>query len=103
MDPDSVAGLDSELLDSKPATGQPKLEIKQSRIGLWDFFEEIEVDRARFALAPLLQKLHEVADCLPYLARMFKDVLSVPGCAGLMMIYVATQLGEAIVPAFSIW
>ncbi|TFK81137.1 P-loop containing nucleoside triphosphate hydrolase protein [Polyporus arcularius HHB13444] len=34
---------------------------------------------------------------------MFKDVLSVPGCTPLVLLYVVTRLGEAIVPAVSIW
>ncbi|TFK81136.1 hypothetical protein K466DRAFT_591440 [Polyporus arcularius HHB13444] len=59
MDSDSKASfdnLDSTPLGNKAATEQPKTEIKQSRIGLWDFYEEIEIGGARFALAPLLQK-----------------------------------------------
>ncbi|RPD56247.1 P-loop containing nucleoside triphosphate hydrolase protein [Lentinus tigrinus ALCF2SS1-7] len=81
----------------------PKTHIKRSRLGVWDFYEEIEVDRPRFALAPLLSKLKELVHCLPYLLRMFKDVLSIPGCPPLVLIYVVAQLGGALVPAIAIW
>ncbi len=80
-----------------------KTHIKRSRLGVWDFYEEIEVDRPRLALAPLLAKLRELVDCLPYLVRVFKDVLSIPGCAPLVLIYAMAQLGDALVPAIAIW
>ena len=82
---------------------QPRTRIKRSQLGVWDFYEELEVDRPRFALAPLVDKLKELVDCLPYLMRVFKDVLSIPGCASLVIIYAAAQLSGALVPAATIW
>ncbi|KAI0716183.1 P-loop containing nucleoside triphosphate hydrolase protein [Cerioporus squamosus] len=88
---------------SEERTASAKTRIKRARLGVWDFYEEIEVDSPRFALAPILNKLRELVDCLPYLMRMFKDVLSIPGCAPLVLIYALAQLGDALVPAIAIW
>ncbi|RPD56235.1 P-loop containing nucleoside triphosphate hydrolase protein [Lentinus tigrinus ALCF2SS1-7] len=87
--------------DAKSAS--PKTHIKRSRLGVWDFYEEIEVDRPRFALAPMLSKLKELVDCFPYLVRMFKDVFSIPGCPPLVLIFAMAHLADAFVPAVTIW
>lgn len=100
---DSKGDLITEILSDDAKIIPPKTEIKRSRLGLWDFYEEVEIDGARISLVPLLAKLHELSECLPYVARMFKDVLSVPGCTWLMLVYAATQICDAIIPAASIW
>ena len=88
---------------SRKSTSQPKTRITRSQLGVWDFYEELEVDRLRFALAPLVVRFKELMDCLPYIMRMFKDVLSIPGCTSLLLIYAAAHLGNALVPAATIW
>ncbi|TFK85028.1 P-loop containing nucleoside triphosphate hydrolase protein [Polyporus arcularius HHB13444] len=102
-DSKSPPGCAATNADAKSSSVPVKTHIKRSRLGVWDFYEEIEVDRPRLALAPLLAKLRELVDCLPYLVRVFKDVLSIPGCAPLVLIYAMAQLGDALVPAIAIW
>ncbi|KAI0757785.1 HlyB/MsbA family ABC transporter [Daedaleopsis nitida] len=96
--------------DDKVANGttaSPKsavpTQIRHRHIGVWEHFEEIEPTRSWLAKAPLMDKVNELVDCWPYVVRMFKDVLTIPGCPRLVLVYAATELGNALIPALTIW
>ena len=87
--------------DSEPTN--PKTHIRHVRIGVWDFYEEIEHELPGIPFAQLLGKFRDIVECVPYVIRMFNDVLSIPGCAFLVAAYAATELIQALIPATSIW
>ena len=45
----------------------------------------------------------DLLEGLPYVRRMVKDVLSIPTCALLLLMYAVAQLGQAIFPAIELW
>ncbi|TBU55005.1 HlyB/MsbA family ABC transporter [Dichomitus squalens] len=60
-------------------------------------------DRVVSIISRFKKSCADLAGCFPYVVRMFKDVLSIPGCKSRLVIYGATELGLALVPAASIW
>ena len=87
--------------DSDPTN--PETRIHHLRIGVWDFFEELELDLPGIPLAPLLGRYRDIVECVPYVIRMVNDVLNIPGCAFLVVVYAATEFIQALIPATSIW
>ncbi|KAI1783731.1 hypothetical protein LXA43DRAFT_307131 [Ganoderma leucocontextum] len=82
---------------------KPETHIHHLRIGVWDFYEEVEDKLPNIPLAPLLGRYRDIVECVPYVIRMLNDVLSIPGCAFFVAVYAATQLIQALIPATSIW
>ncbi|KAI0779878.1 hypothetical protein C8Q74DRAFT_1456295 [Fomes fomentarius] len=77
--------------------------VKQTRLGVWDLYEEKEPKLAHVPGAPKLEKYMELFEGLPYVWRMLKDILGIPTCAVLLAIYVAAQIGRAVFPALELW
>ena len=109
MPPQFVEVKDMKLpLDGKQSNDphfpvKSRTKINRSRIGVWDFYEEVEVDPPRISLAELQRRYRDFADTLPYVVLMVKDVLAIPGCASLMIAYAAAEFFQALIPATLIW
>ncbi|KAI0757786.1 P-loop containing nucleoside triphosphate hydrolase protein [Daedaleopsis nitida] len=81
--------------------GRTVMHVQQ---GLWDVYEEKNPDGGRIALAAGLRKKYsDVAECAPYIVRMFKHVLSIPGCRSQIGMYAMTEIGTSLVPALTLW
>ena len=97
------------LADSKGTNGKASstasvpTHIKLRRLGVWDFYEEVEPPLPWIATAPLLDKCNELLECWPYVLRMLRDVFTIPGCSTLVLVYAITELGLALTPAVTIW
>ncbi|KAI9062254.1 P-loop containing nucleoside triphosphate hydrolase protein [Trametes sanguinea] len=77
--------------------------VKHTRLGVWDVYED---QSSRISALPgwwTVEKYAEVVNCLPYVWRMLKDILSIPACAFLFGIFCVTQGSVALVPALALW
>ena len=78
--------------------------VTHSKIGVWDWYEEVDPDRSQISVISRLRKSYtDLAGSFPYVIRMFRDVLSIPGCRPHLAVFGLTELGLALVPAASIW
>ena len=78
--------------------------VTHSKIGVWDWYEEVDPDRRQISILSRFKKSYtDLAASAPYVVRMFRDVLSIPGCKPRLAIFGLTELGLALVPAASIW
>ena len=78
--------------------------VTHKRIGVWDFYEEMEPDGSRLpSISNWTKKFSDIVESFPYLMRMAKDILSIPDIQGPLLLYLATQVGGAVIPATSIW
>ncbi|KAI0762242.1 hypothetical protein C8Q74DRAFT_137660 [Fomes fomentarius] len=95
----------SSTLEGDKVSSGPNIptRIEHKHFGVWEFFEEIESVGRWLTAVPLLGNFTDLMDCWPYLLRMLRDVLSIPGCSHLALIYATTTLGLALIPAITIW
>ena len=100
---DEKARLNGKHPDGGSDPTKPKTHIRHARIGVWDFYEEVEDELPGIPFAQMLGKYRDIVECVPYVIRMFNDVLSIPGCAFLVVAYAATELIQALTPAMTIW
>ena len=77
--------------------------VKHTRLGVWDLYEEREPKLAKVPWSSKLEKYMELLECLPYVWRMLKDVLNIPLCATLLVIFVIVEIGQAVFPAVGLW
>ena len=77
--------------------------VKHTRLGVWDLYEEFEPKLARVPGAARLEKYMEILECMPYVRRMVRDVLSIPSCAVLFALHALINLGKAVIPALGLW
>ncbi|KAM5543268.1 hypothetical protein V8D89_003142 [Ganoderma adspersum] len=77
--------------------------IKHTKFGAWDLYEEREPKLARIQGSSRLEKYMDLLEGLPYVWRMLKDVLSIPTCALLLLLYAVAEVGQAIFPALGLW
>ncbi|KAI0743363.1 hypothetical protein C8Q80DRAFT_1106739 [Daedaleopsis nitida] len=77
--------------------------VHHTRIGVWDVYEEKEPKLAHIPGSSKIEKYAELFEGLPYVWRLIVDILSIPTCAFLLMIYVGAELGIAIFPAIGLW
>ncbi|KAJ2967046.1 hypothetical protein NUW54_g13628 [Trametes sanguinea] len=94
---------------ARPASGKGTFDpndtsrVKHTRFGVWDVYED---QSSRISALPgswTVEKYAEVVNCLPYVLRMLKDILSIPACAFLFAIFCVTQGSVALVPALALW
>jgi hypothetical protein len=78
-------------------------QVKHSRIGVWDIYEE----RPSLAHIPGLlegmQTYYNMANSLPYVWRMVKDISTINGCLVLVSLYILVEIIASLVPAVSLW
>lgn len=95
----------STLVEGEKSSPGPHIptRIEHKHFGVWEIFEETEPVGPWLTAVPLLGNITDLIDCWPYLLRMLRDVLSIPCCPHLMLVYAATTLGLALIPAITIW
>ena len=90
---------------SRPGTFDPsdRTRVKHTKISVWDLYEEIDPARAHVPGASYAERAFEAHACLPYLARMIRDVLAIWSCWFLLAAYAIAEGGQALLPAASLW
>ena len=68
------------------------MNVKHTRIGLWDLYEDTSYKNSPF-------RWPDPTDALPYVARMLTEIASIPACAPLLLALLALDLLISIVPA----
>ncbi|KAI0716191.1 P-loop containing nucleoside triphosphate hydrolase protein [Cerioporus squamosus] len=101
----SAAHPDEDLSRAKIAKWKEQGRIvKHTRTGVWDEYVEVDPDAGKLPIrAAVVKKYKNVARSMPYLARMVKDVLGIPGCKSQAGLYVGASLGTAVLPAATLW
>lgn len=77
-------------------------KVKHTKIGVWDLYEEQQPN----VVVPgtgRLQKYAESVQGLPFFWRMIKDVLAIPSCLSLFVVYALVYVASSLVPALSLW
>ena len=90
---------------SRPGTFDPsdRTRVKHTKIGVWDLYEEIDPARAHVPGASYAERAFVAYACLPYLARMIRDVFAIRSCWFLLAAYALAESGQALLPAASLW
>lgn len=81
----------------------PGRVVKHKQYGIWDWYEEKNPDPDRFPIFDTLKSSYsKIIDSTPYVVRMIKDVMSIPGCKLQLGIYGVTELALSLIPAVSL-
>ena len=95
---------DAEFSDRK-GTFDPHdtRRVKHTRWGVWDLYEEINPDLQHIPGSSWIEKTLEAYACLPYLARMIRDILSIRSCLVLICSFGVAEMLLSLIPAASLW
>lgn len=90
---------------SRKGTFNPSDEqnVKHTRIGVWDLYEEVLPQFTNFPGASRFSRYFQMANDMPYIWRMIKDIGSIRACWFLLTFYLVVELFASLVPAVSLW
>jgi len=78
--------------------------VKHTRIGVWDLYEDESAiplfSRLRW---PGFKSYAMLAQALPYVWRMVKDIASTPNCSLLLLAYFLLEVVISLIPAVSLY
>ena len=77
--------------------------VKHTRIGVWDLYEEIDTKLAHVPGSSWLGSFLEIIDGLPYIWRMFKELASMRSSWPLFAAYFIIRLMLSFLPALTLW
>ncbi|KAG6919464.1 hypothetical protein DXG01_005723 [Tephrocybe rancida] len=77
--------------------------VKQSRVGVWDLYEEIQPELAHIPGSSRLEPYIEIKQNLPYVWRMLKDIGSIRACWFHLALYLIVECIASLIPAVSLW
>ncbi|KAG6831639.1 hypothetical protein H0H92_008716 [Tricholoma furcatifolium] len=77
--------------------------VKHSQIGVWDLYEEIQPELSHLPGSSRLEPYLELAQNLPYVWRMLKDIGSIRACWFHLALYLLIQCTLSLIPAVSLW
>jgi membrane protein required for beta-lactamase induction len=77
--------------------------VKHSRIGVWEFYEDKNPQLARIPGSSRLEPLLEIIPSLPYLWRMLNDLRNIDNLWPLLCMYLAVEVVASLVPAVALW
>jgi hypothetical protein len=77
--------------------------VKHTRIGVWDFYEDRNPQLARIPGSSRLESLLEIIPSLPYVWRMFNDLRNIDNLWPLLSMYLVVEVVASLVPAVSLW
>lgn len=77
--------------------------IKHTRIGAWDLYEEIQPELIHIPGSSRLEPYLEIVQSLPYVLRMLKDIGSIRACWFHLALYLIVECIASLVPAISLW
>ena len=85
----------------RKGTFDPHDTRRVKHTGLWDLYEEIDLQH--IPGSSWIEKTLEAYACLPYLARMIRDILSIRSCLVLICSFGAAEMLLSLIPAASLW
>ena len=77
--------------------------VKHSRLGVWDLYEEKHPELARIPGASKAESYLEIAQSLPYVLRMIKDLGNIENCWLLLSLYLFVIILSSLIPAVALW
>lgn len=77
--------------------------IKHTRIGVWDLYEEKHPTLARIPGSSRFETYLEMWNNVPFIWRMIRDLSSIRACWFPFGLYLVVELLSAFVPALSLW
>jgi hypothetical protein len=77
--------------------------VKHSRLGVWDLYEEKHPKLSRIPGASRAESYLEIAQSLPYVWRMIKDIGGINNCWLLLSLYLFVIILGSLVPAVALW
>jgi hypothetical protein len=77
--------------------------VKHSRLGVWDLYEEKHPELSRIPGASRAESYLEIGQSLPYVLRMIKDVGSIKNCRLLLSLYLFVIILSSLIPAVALW
>ncbi|KAF8060884.1 P-loop containing nucleoside triphosphate hydrolase protein [Lyophyllum atratum] len=75
--------------------------VKHSKVGVWDLYEEIHPELANVPASSRLEPYLEMANNAPYAWRMLKDIGSIRACWFLLAVYLAIECVASLIPAIN--
>lgn len=81
----------------------PGRVVEHTRFGIWDSYEEKDPDGRVPLLLAVVKQYSELRQCTPYVGRMIKDVMGIPGCKAGLGVYAVTEQLIGLIPALSLW
>ena len=95
----------SPTLKGKKKLPQPA-DILHAKLGAWDlYYQELNPDS--FALPSWLTTFPELYDelvrSLPCLERMVKDIIGIKQCQLQLVLFIAMELLQSLLPAVELW
>jgi hypothetical protein len=78
-------------------------QVKHTREGVWDVYVQKFPNVVRIPGSSSLERRLEVLKDLPYVWRMFKDILSIESSWMYLSIYLLCSVAEALIPAIELW
>ncbi|KAG6806697.1 hypothetical protein H0H87_002351, partial [Tephrocybe sp. NHM501043] len=76
--------------------------VKQSSVGVWDLYEEIQPELAHIPGSSRLEPYLEIKQNLPFVWRMLKDISSIRACWFHLALYLIVECVASLVPAISL-
>lgn len=82
----------------------PLKNVKHTRIGVWDLYEDISATPISSRLRwPGFKSYTILARSVPYVWRMIKDIASTPDCSFLLLAFLLLELVISFIPAVSLY
>ncbi|KAG2345400.1 hypothetical protein BDR05DRAFT_998534 [Suillus weaverae] len=82
---------------------QDARRVRHTRIGVWDLYEDLQTDFSRKMGLSRSKTYAQLVQTMPYIARMFKDILSIRRARMLLPAFLAVEVLESLLPAISLW
>ncbi|KAG1777293.1 P-loop containing nucleoside triphosphate hydrolase protein [Suillus placidus] len=82
---------------------QDARRVRHTRIGVWDLYEDLQTDFPRKMGLSRSKTYAQIVQTMPYIARMFKDILSIRRARMLLPAFLAVEVLESLLPAISLW
>ncbi|KAJ8595027.1 P-loop containing nucleoside triphosphate hydrolase protein [Rhizopogon salebrosus TDB-379] len=78
--------------------------VKHTSVGVWDLYEERQkADMPPIPGSSRLETYAQIVQCMPYVVRMLKDILSIRRCRVLLSAYLVVEVLTSLEPAISLW
>jgi hypothetical protein len=77
--------------------------VKHSRIGVWDLYEELPTNLPPIPGSSRLETYAQIIQCMPYVVRMLKDILSIKRSWLLLCTFLVVEVFISLLPAVSLW
>ncbi|KAG1825435.1 P-loop containing nucleoside triphosphate hydrolase protein [Suillus subaureus] len=77
--------------------------VTHTRIGIWDLYEQCGKELPRRPDSSMLGTFVRIRDNMPYVVRMFKEILNIRRVRMLLPAFLVVQVLDSLIPAVSLW